>query len=609
MLENLNMNSLDTYSEEKIERILRKANEMYREGHPMLTDDDFDLIVEELEKRNPNNPFLADVGYVIQNDRTEKLPYTMGSLNKNKSCTDLFKICNRYNIPLNTNIIITPKFDGISLLVNELNGNCWTRGNGIDGNRSDVHFNMLNTEQLNINNFTIGEVIMSNTNFKKFKDIYANPRNLVAGSFNQKLPYKAKRELKNIDFIRYGIVNTTLDKCDMLDLLNSKQSIQVPYKILQINELTDASLKSIYTEWNVNYSLDGLVIDINDYVLRSQLGRDTNNNPKFAFAFKGNFEEQIDVPVKSIRYQISRRGKLTPVLEFTPVSLSGVMISNATGYNAKYLKDNDIGVGTIVTIKRSGEVIPSVVKIVKPTMFVEPTEFGKVQWSETGVDLFVLGENDERTIQQIMNFYKILQFDDVGYGFFKTMYFNGINTLDKTLKVLSNVLLTMDGIGESKSNKFLSQINELKNNGVSKSQLMAATGFFPLLGQRKLRLLEHFEYKPTLTEITSIKGFSDKTAGVFLDNYDNFIKFAHRNSLRFEIKDLAVGGLTGQKFIFTGFRNKELELEIISNGGEIVKTIKSDVIVITKDVNGSSSKLKKAKKLKCKIISLNDFKI
>lgn len=605
----INMNKLELYSEQEIEKILRKANKMYRTGHPMLSDEHFDLIVEELERRNPNNPFLQEVGYIVVDDRTEALPYTMGSLNKVKTYEQLIKRCNSYNIPLDTKVIITPKYDGISLLSNE-NGKAWTRGNGYEGNRSDTHIKLLNTPPLGIDLFTIGEVIMSKDKFNRFVDTYANPRSLVAGAMNNKLPYKVKKELLNMDYIRYGSPNSTQNKSTIIDTLNRLQPIKVPYTVISIDKINDTLLEQLYNDWNSqNYNLDGLVIDVDDYLLRLKLNRDTKNNPKYAFAYKGNFEETANVPIKNIEYQISKRGKATPVFEFEPFKLSGVMISRATGHNAKFLKDNDIGIGSVVTIKRSGEVIPYVVNVISSTGFVEPTHLGTIKWSETGTDLFVIGDNDEKNIQQILSFYKTLEFDDVGYGFVKTLYHNGIDTVDKTLNVLSQVLLTMDGIGESKASTFLSQINNLKNNGVNKVKLMAATGFFPLLGERKLKLLEHFDTKPTLEEVIKIKGFSDKSADIYLANYDKFIKFAYRNSLELLTEDNVVGSLTGQQFIFTGFRDKQLESNIISNGGEIVKTVKKGVIVIVKDVNSTSSKVKKAKELNCKIINRNDFKI
>ena len=99
------------------------------------------------------------------------------------------------NIPDNELLVVTPKYDGISLVVNESEDKAWTRGDGEVGQMSDDYFAKMNDKHCGVDLFSFGEAIMSKSNFQKYKDKFANPRNMVAGLFNRDDPIVTGKQI------------------------------------------------------------------------------------------------------------------------------------------------------------------------------------------------------------------------------------------------------------------------------------------------------------------------------------------------------------------------------------------------------------------------------
>ena len=127
------------------EKIL-KANEAYRKGDAIISDSEYDALLEELNKASQSkDPLLAKIGFEVldQDSRKEKLPVPMHSMNKVKSFEEIQKWFELKKIDSNTEMLITPKYDGLSFCVDENKSFAWTRGNGILGQRSDPHLRVL----------------------------------------------------------------------------------------------------------------------------------------------------------------------------------------------------------------------------------------------------------------------------------------------------------------------------------------------------------------------------------------------------------------------------------------------------------------------------------
>jgi hypothetical protein len=236
--------------------------------------------------------------------------------------------------------------------------------------------------------------------FDKNHSYAKNPRNLVAGKFNDKTPNP--EVLKDCEYVRYGMETDEFDfetKSEVLDYLNETQKTIVPYENIEIKDLTEEYLKELFIKWSSQYEIDGVILEVNDLKLQKELGRERNNNPVFARAFKGDFEEVKESKVVSITIQVSKRGYLKPVVNIEPIELDGVTVTNPTGYNFRFIKEMGIGIGSIVKVKRSGMVIPKIIKTVKRVEFEMPVIKEPASAPEAILEVYrINGENKEELV-------------------------------------------------------------------------------------------------------------------------------------------------------------------------------------------------------------------
>lgn len=619
---------------------IKKANEAYRKGNAIISDFEYDQLLEKLKEENPNDPLLNKVG-IEPTNKKETLPLTMGSLNKVKTIEEIKKwlsnACNNI-IDDSTRFCVTPKFDGISLLVDEKTKKAWTRGNGIIGENCTDKYNLISNKLFftNIFNYSWGEAIIPKSIFKeKYSKDFANARNLVAGLFNSKT---VSEKLKDVYYIKYGGIlydqSYECTKSNVISTLNNNLQKtltplkQCPYYIITLKEINNENkLISIFNDFknSLDFDIDGIVIELEDMQQQHILGREENNNPKYARAFKhSSFIPSIQTEVLNIEWNISKQGLLKPVLIINPIKLNGATISRVTGNNARFLKDNNINNGSVVKIIRSGMVIPKVIEVIKKVPFEDPIiKDSSLMWNETETDLIVVNKTDEQEIKKITSFFQILEADNISIGTITQLYNAGYKTLIDILNIPIHIeseyskLMNIEGISEKKIDILVSTIkNILKGKGLS--TIWHALGIFKHLGSKKLILLEDFyiEHKtPTIEEIIKRPGFSETLAKEFCINYDECIKTMHSlpgiSGITFKKVEPPIiqsGIYSGKIFVFTGFRNKEWETIIENNGGIISNSInKNTSYLIMKNKGSGSSKEQKALSLNIPILDINEF--
>ena len=598
-----------------------KANEAYRLGNPIISDKDYDQLVEELELLSPNDDLLSKVGHVVADEtRKAKLPIEMASMNKIKSMDDINDWCRLKGISKNEVVIITPKFDGLSLCVNEFSDDAFTRGDGQFGQKSNEHYKLIGNhlhsdthrDILRSFNFTYGEVMMSKKTFtEKYSSDFANPRNLVAGLLNSK---EATDSLKDCSFIKYGaVVNKDYysTKQDLIEGLNACQEIKVQYHVCKISELTEELLISLFKEYSIDYEIDGLIIEINNLSLQYTLGRETSsNNPCYARAFKHpSFEQSAETEIIGISWNISKQGYLKPTLHISPVKLDGVTVSNVTGNNARFVKDMGIGVGAKVIVKRSGMVIPIIADVIETVEFQMP-DVDNIDWNENGVELVTLTETDDQKLKKNISFFEILESDNVSEGVITQLWDAGYKTISDILNLTTSDLEKIDRFGKRKAKIVHESIQKSVTN-VSLSKLQHATGIFKGLGSKKLLLLEDFVTKPTVDQIMSIEGFAEISAKSYVDSYDEFFNFVKDLPITITEKVEVVktgNDLDGKQFVFTGVRRKDLEEVIVSRGGVIGGSVsKNTTHLVMKSKGSGSSKETKAISLGVAILTVEEL--
>ena len=602
---------------EQLKEQIIKANDAYRLGQPIISDTNYDQLVEELSLLSPDDELLTKVGVEIADEtRKGRLPIEMASMNKIKSMNDVDDWSRLKGISKKEMVIITPKYDGLSLCVNEMTSEAFTRGDGEFGQKSNEHYsliqNHLNLEEDSFR-FTYGEVMIPKQVFiDKFSADFANPRNLVAGLLNSKT---VSESLKDCQYIKYGAVcNTIFDtKQEVLNELNKGQKIKVQYYICELADLSEGLLIELFHKFSTEFEIDGLIIEVNDLSLQNKLGRETSsNNPVWARAFKHpSFEQSAETDVIGISWNISKQGLLKPILHITPVKLDGVTVSNVTGNNARFVKDLGLGVGAKVVVKRSGMVIPIIADVITPVEFVQPTIEGvEVDWNEAGIELITLTETDDQKLKKIVAFFEILEADNVSEGVITQLWEAGYKTIKDILTLKTSDLEKIDRFGKRKADIVFNSIQK-SVSGVQLSKLQHATGIFKGLGSKKLVLLEEFTTKPTVDQIMSIEGFAEVSAKSYIESYDIFFDFIKDLPVTIVEKAEAVKvgtDLEGKSFVFTGVRRIDLESDIESRGGKIGSGVsKTTTHLVMKAIGSGSSKEKKAIELGVEVITIEQL--
>lgn len=620
----------------ELEVLLDGWNHEYRfEGHSTVPDSIYDEHLEELAELDPENSRVTKVGETpIDNERKENLPIIMASMNKVKSYEELKDWAKKKNIPADAAFCISPKYDGLSIL-NDVRSDStgWTRGDGAIGQNSTPHLKdvlkkysknkienfLLSTTHLKFM-YTTGEAIISNELFQKnHASDFDNVRNRVAGLFNKYKP-ENREALNDVSYMRYGLhVGVEVNKSTQLEFLNEYfNSPKVPFVVIKMENMSTEYLKELFLEWSKEFSIDGLIIEVNDAELRSRIAPERSTkenplvmNPGYARAYKASFEEQKESVVVNIQYEVSKMGNVIPVAEVEPTVLDGAEVTHVTCNNAKMVKGLGIGKGAIVRLKRSGMVIPFIVSVVKKSNdeFMIPTNCPSCNteliWNDTDTHLMCTNPNcPDRNIKQITSFFDILGVKGVRESTFRQLYNAGYNTIGKIISMSISDFREIDRMGDSKSSNTYDAIqSKLKN--ITLCKLQHASGFFTdqkagySLGSKKLALLEHFTEKPTIDDVKQIDGFSDSSAELYVENYEKFFKW-------YEILPIKVGkeeaievvgnSCVGKTFIFTGVRREDLEIEIKKQGGIVTDNMsKKCTHLIMKSIGSGTSKETKAK--------------
>lgn len=616
---------------DQLKNRIKEANEAYRIGKPVMSDSEYDILIEELAEMSPEDELLSVVGHeILDETRKARLPIPMASMNKIKTLDEIKDWQRLKLIPSAVEIICTPKYDGLSLCKDELNnGDAITRGDGVYGQRSNEHYKLIGNKlydvvENEINPFgpiefsySYGEVIMPKQAFlDKYSEDFANPRNLVAGLINSKT---ISESLKDCNFIKYGAVpapsfrNHFSTKQQVLDTLNDNQKVKVPYHVCGILDLSEDLLISLFKEWSEEYEIDGIILEVNNLATQESLGRETSSgNPVWARAFKHeSFEQKAESEVIGISWNISKQGLLKPIIHINPIKLDGVTVSNVTGNNARFVKDMGIGVGAKVIVKRSGMVIPKIVDVVQTVDFVEPTIEGvEIGWNEAGIELITLTETEDQKLKKIVAFFEILEADNFGEGVVTQLWEAGYKTIKDILNITINELESIDRFGKRKAKIVFDSIKK-SITGVQLSKIQHASGVFPGLGSKKLALLEHFDVKPTIDQVMEIEGFAEISARTYVENYDIFRTFVEGLPVTIEEKvEVALTGtdLVGKTFVFTGVRRKDLEEVIVSRGGVIGGSVSKNTTHLVMKAKGSgSSKEEKAISLGVEIFTVEEL--
>lgn len=302
---------------------IKHYNEAYRNGEPLISDSEYDSLIDELKRTDPTNDWFKHIEpAAVSCNRKRSLPIPMKSLNKVKSISELKKWCQSLGLKGSTGVVCMPKFDGLSLLHNELTGEAYSRG-GIENEGQDCTSHYQASAQCynptSDFHYTFGEFVISRDDWERFfngkrskftGDIFKSPRNTAAGLLNRDEPCDY---LQHASFFRYGVDDGSLhDYNNFYSLIETICSIYQQehlYHFAFVDELNEDLLMNLFKEWSKIYPIDGIVIYIDDLRLWEVIGRhQTSGNPLYAIAYKHpDFTESFETTVKDIAWKVSKR--------------------------------------------------------------------------------------------------------------------------------------------------------------------------------------------------------------------------------------------------------------------------------------------------------------
>ena len=654
---------------------LKKHNKFYfNEDNPVITDAEYDNLKKEIIELEEKNNFLKKLklNYKIVGSPPAKKFKKVKHLKPMLSLQNAFdendmkdfnsKITNFLNIK-NKDIEFSsePKIDGISATLIYEKGvlsKGLSRGDGITG--EDILENLKTIKEIpkviKDNNIPSlleirGEIYIGKKDFENIKGNFANPRNAAGGSLRQKDPNAtAKIPLKYFAYgfgtIRPMSFNTQSEFLEKI----KKWGFSINPLCKEVKNLKEIEAQHSYIDSlraSLDYDIDGLVYKVNNLKLQERLGN-TSNSPRWAIAYKFSAEKAI-TKIRSIVIQVGRTGAITPVAKVEPVTVGGVVVSNATLHNEDEINRKDIRVGDTIQIQRAGDVIPQVISVdtskrnqnSKKYIFPEKClcgsitqkEINKSTKKEDAVRRCLKGyECDFTAREKLKHIVSKEAFNIDGLGKKVIDQFWDLKLIRKPSDIFSleyKKIENLEGWGELSINNLKEAVN--KSKVINLDRFIFSIGIRHI-GQENAKILASFfktinkfkdlfinkDRKKTLENLIDLDGIGQ----IQIDSINTF--FSNNNNIeitidlieKLKIVDFKIqnkkGKFSNKTIMFTGGFEKmsrsEAKSLVENQGGKVLGTIskKLDILVIGNS-KPTKKKIENAKQLKIKIVKEIDW--
>ena len=628
---------LDTLNKSQIKKIIEDANSAYYNNVAFMTDDEFDVLKEYFERKYPS--VNLGVGAKVTHNKVA-LPYFMGSMNKLKPDTgaiDRWK--NIYGGPY----VLSTKMDGVSGLFVMKDGvkKLYTRGDGTVGQDISHFIPHLKLPTIGNNVAIRGEFII-----KKNVPLKGPARNYVSGLMNRLTFNPADYAM--VDFVCYEVIEPAMRPSEQFEYLRRNAPYVVKHKLVQ--SIDNSSLSDLLLDWrsNYDYEIDGIIVTSNNIYARKR------GNPEHSFAFKMVLSDQIvEAKVLDVEWNASKHGLLKPRVRIEDVYIGGVRISYATGFNAKFIMENKIGVGAVVKLIRSGDVIPHIMSVVKPAASaIMPA--GNYTWTSTGVDIMLVGMQQDETVQQkrVIDFFKKLKVKGAGPAVVSKIHQAGFMSVAEVATMSLNDYNAIFGGGSKTGKKLYESVREALQDASLAEIINASNVLDKGFGLTRLEMI--FEEYPRILSSSSVReklmglpGFSSKLADAFVSKIGEMNAFLvaigrrgssgqkaqrgqkrqmtensqkskkSQKSQKDQFQELSnimqsmsiPKDLVDMNVLFTGVRNADVEKMLKSRGAKIATTFTNAVThLVAKDTAANTGKSKKAREKGIPILTMEEIK-
>lgn len=651
----------------------------YQEDAPDISDSDYDALRQDLMALEFEYPELITTDSPTQKVGAKpakgfgKIKHAVPMLSLSNvfnedEVNDFFDRVRRFlTLPNDeiTEVIAEPKIDGLSCSIRYEKGvlvHAATRGDGYEGENITENIKTLGDVPHQITGapdiFEVrGEVYMTRSDFKKLneaqesegKKIFANPRNAAAGSLRQlDVSITKSRALR---FFGYALGEVSEPLADTQNGVRKKLTSfgfaqAEPSAMCENTKEIMGFYESLSAQRpNLDYEIDGIVYKINKLAWQERLGF-VARSPRWATAHKFPAERAVTI-INDIDIQVGRTGVLTPVARLEPISVGGVVVSNATLHNEDEIKRKDVRVGDHVVIQRAGDVIPQVVEVLKETRRDEACVFdfpkscpvcdsrvtreeGEVAWRCTGGLIC-----EAQAVERLKHFVSRLAFNIEGMGakVIQQFWQDGliktpvdIFTLEACDKDSLTPLRVKEGWGDLSAKNLFASINERREidlnrfiyalgirqvGEVTAKKLASVYGTMPAL--KKAMQDQNLVYEE-LVNIDDIGPSVAQDLIVFFNEPHN-LNIVEQLEAELVIKPFKQvqntdSPIAGKVMVFTGTMSQmgraEAKAKAESLGAKITGSIskKTDYLVAGED---AGSKLKKAKELGVEILTEQEW--
>ena len=669
-----NKSQITSLFKKKISEIKRHNDFYFNKDRPVISDKDYDNLKKEIIELQNKYKFLKDqkpLEDLVGSPPTNKFKKVKhlrpmlslsNAFDKNDMIDFIKKIKNFLNSKSETiEFFCEPKIDGISATLIYENGSLikgLSRGDGITGEDILENLKTITAIPKKIKGENIpklleirSEIFISKKDFNNLKQDFANPRNAAGGSLRQKDPKETSKIPLKYFAYGFGAVEPMnfLKQSEFLSKISSWGFSVNPLSEITIGideiEKKHSELDSLRS--SLDYDIDGLVFKVNDLNLQKRLGF-TSSSPRWAIAYKFS-AEKAQTKIKDIIIQVGRTGAITPVAKVEPVTVGGVVVSNATLHNEDEIQRKDVRIGDTILIQRAGDVIPQVLSVDiskrdrKSKKFIFPNKC--LCGSSTKKEINKSTKKED-AVRRCMRGYECK-----------------FIAKEKLKHIVSKEALNIDGLGKKVVDQFwnlkfikepadIFKLNYLKieklegwgklsienlKNAVTRSKKISLEKFiFSIgirhIGQENAKILAAFfisikEFSKLFTDkerhmilknLVELDGIGE-TQIVSIDNFfsnDKNVQIAENLVRELNISNFSIqnksGKFSNKKIMFTGgFKNmsrSEAKSIAENNGGKVLGSIskKLDYLVVG-DSKPTKSKIEQAKQLNIKIILEKDW--